>query len=199
MERICGFAVVRRAKCNFLDDLTPPRIGGVYYHGVKRQSWSELREPYYEETLPVHYSKLFRSLELTNVITLTQELEIAQDLLFFSNKDEPLNELITIYSKGLERTRGSLRTALKIKWLGEDVVCGGIGSMLMEGIFTKPYLFSDFTNYLNQYGLFDINSSATDLYVVHYNELNKQGHNLEIFSDRIHSLDKVWIGVPEAT
>jgi len=68
------------------------------------------------------------------------------------------------------------------------------GSMLMEGIFTEPHLFSDFLKYLNQYGLFDINSPATDLYVMHYNELNKQGYNLEVFSDDNvkDTLDKVW-------
>jgi hypothetical protein len=70
--------------------------------------------------------------------------------------------------------------------------------MLMEGIFTKPYLFAEFTKYLNQYGLFDLNSPATDRYVVHYNELNEQGHNLERFSDRVTDLlDKVWVGRPE--
>ncbi len=199
METVCGFAVVRRAKQNFLDDLTPPQVGGVYYHGVARQGWGDVSEPYYDGTLPVHYSKLFRSLNNTSIIELTQELEIAQDLLSFSNQDEPLNEIIVVYSKELERTKGSFLIDLKIKWLGEDVVCGGKGSMLLEGIFTKPYLFSDFTTALNQYGLFDINSPATDWYVVHYNELTEQRHNLEVFSDDRFkgSLYKVWVGIPE--
>ncbi len=198
MEKVCGFAVIRRAKRNFLDDLTPPRVDGVYYHGVDRQSWNEFKEPSSEGILPLHYGKLLKSLNNTSIIKLTRELEIAQELLSFSNQEEPLNELIVVYSKGLERTKGSFMTDLKIKWLGEDVACW-IGSMLMEGIFTEPHLFSNFMKYLNQYGLFDINSPATDRYVVHYHELNEQGHNLEVFSDDNvkDTLDKVWVGVPE--
>jgi len=194
MEKICGFSVVRYAQYNFLDDLTPPRVNGIYYQGIGRQSWADIK--YYDKSLPFHYKKLYRSLRNTSIIELTEELDIAQDLLRFSNENEQLNEMIVVYSKGLEKKIGSFTTDVKIKWLGEDIACW-LGSILMEGIFSKPYLFSGFTKYINKYGLFDINSQITDIYIDHYINLNKQGYSLEIFSDSTHLLDKVWVGIPE--
>lgn len=203
MEKICGYAVVKRARWNFLDDYSiPPQAAGIYYHGVERLNWIDVYTPPYSESpyngvLPTHYDKLLRSLYCTSVMELTDELEVAQDVLRFVNEQEPSSEIIVIYSREIEQRHGSFYVDLRINWLGEDMVCGS--SMLLEGIFTKPALFSDFTKHLNQYGLFDINSPIVDSYIAHYNRLNREGHNMEIFhrGDIDMVLERVWIGMPE--
>ncbi|MEK8020231.1 MAG: hypothetical protein VSS75_025445 [Candidatus Parabeggiatoa sp.] len=195
MSKICGFAVVRLAKRNFrgvdyYSELEAPQVDGIYYHGVERLDWFDLDS----ETLPANYSVLYEQLDNTSIVSLTKNFEIAQKLLDFSNRTDRLNEIIAIYSKALKASYGSFTTALKIDWIGEDVA-NYIGSMLREGIFTKPHLFSEFKTHLNQYGLFEINSQITDLYVKYYKKLSTQGEILENFSDR--RLDKIWIGKPK--
>jgi hypothetical protein len=193
MKKICGFTVVKCARCNFLEDyLMPPRIGDIYYHGTDRLWWDSYIE---DKDLPFHYKKQSESLYFTNVIGLTKEFEVAQDLLSYSNKDETLNEIIVVYSEKLEKIYGSFIPDLEIQWLGEDITSVR-GSMLLEGVFTKPDAFSNFINYLNQYGLFEINSPLTDLYIKDY-VLKEQPHNLEIFSERMDSLYKTWVGIPK--
>jgi hypothetical protein len=194
MKKICGFAVVKCAKYNFFEDyLMPPRIGDIYYHGIGRLWWNSDID---DKDLPLHYKKQSNLLDITSVIWLTKEFEVAHDLLSYSNKDELSNEIITIYSEKLEKTYGSFIPDLEIKWLGEDIISGLTGSMLLEGIFTKPDIFSNFISSLNQYGLFNINSPLTDLYIKDY-IVKEQLHNLEIFSDHIDSLYKAWVGVPK--
>lgn len=200
MRKICGFTIVRLARLNFrgveYSELKPPQVDEIYYHGIERLDWFDIENEYYSKTLPANYSVLFEQLDNIGMLSLTKKFEIAQKLLAFSNMKRPLNEIIAIYSKGIETTYGSFTTDRKIDWIGEDVECW-VGSMLKEGIFKKPHLFSDFKKNLNQYGLFDINSPITDLYANYYNKLTRQGEVLEIFSDVMHQLDKIWIGIPK--
>jgi hypothetical protein len=200
MIKICGFAVVRLAKRNFrgveYSELELPQVDEIYYNGIERLDWFDIENEYDSKTLPANDTVMFEQLDNIGIVSLTKKFEIAQKLLAFSNRKKPLNEIIAIYSKGIEATYGSFTTERKIDWLGEEVGCW-MGSMLKEGLFKKPHSFSDFKNKLNQYGLFDKNSPITDLYTNYYNKLTTQGEILEIFSYVIHRLDKIWIGIPK--
>lgn len=197
MRKICGFVVVRFGKLNFrgreYSELIPPHVDGIYYGGIERLDWFDIDNERYSGTLPVEYKLLYEQLDNTSTVSLIKKLDIAKKLLDFSNRKKQLNEIIAIYSKGIEATYGSFISEREIHWRGEDVVCW-MGSMLREGIFTKPHLFIEFKNKLNKYGLFDINSQVSDLYVEHYSNLSAQGHVLEDFSNVMSSLDKIWIG-----
>ncbi|ALG68939.1 hypothetical protein [Beggiatoa leptomitoformis] len=206
MEKICGFAVVKKAKSNLFEDWVPLRIKDIYYHGVNRYSWISVydppfSEPPYNGILPTHYRKLLDSLYCTSSLKITDDLGIAQEILQFitQHEEEPTCEIVVIYSKEIGKYCGSFYADMKIHWLGEDV-----DTMLIEGIYRHPSLFMGFVPYLNQYGLFDINTPVSDAYIEYYYQLleaTREEDILEPFPFCIDGVrayvDKVWVGVPE--
>lgn len=60
MEKICGFAVVKRPEFNMLYGFPAPKFAGVYYHGPYRCSWIDIDDPVYQEfneIIPKHHKK----------------------------------------------------------------------------------------------------------------------------------------------
>lgn len=204
MESICGFAVVKKAKRSFFENWVPLRIEDIYYHGGNRESWISVYNPPFSElpyngVLPKHYQKLLRLLRRTSPVKTTDNLDIAQEILRFINQheEEPTCEIIVIHSKAIEKDYGSFHVDMKINWLGED-----IGSLLVEGIYKHPSLFMGFIPYLNQYGLFDINSPISDTYIEYYHQLLEATAAEDILEPFAYEcfrrdFDEVWIGVPE--
>ncbi len=207
MEKICGFAVVKRPEFNMLYGFPAPKFGGIYYHGPYRCSWIDIYDPVYQEfnrIIPKHHKKLLDSLldSGTTIVDTTDDLELAQEILRFVNEFEGMqNEIIVLYAERIDKSYvPSFEVDLEIAWLGMDISSGWSPSLLLDGIYYHSELFTDFSRYLNQYGLFDINSPIAKPYSEYYSELYKQGYDLE--GPEIEGqadVTMIWVGVPKLT
>lgn len=65
------------------------------------------------------------------------------------------NELVAISSDEITKAKGSMEfDAAEIERLGYDIVRIGGGSMLLNGLFSKPDRFARWIEVINEYGLF---------------------------------------------
>lgn len=197
MAKVCGFIILRLPKENFCEGYFDViKIDELYYQGINRMAWNDIEEDEVGPIeVPIYYKTLLSQLEFPRCgpRLLTKEIYVAKELLKYSNRNKQLNEIVAIYSKQLELDYGDFEVDMEIEWLGEDIRYF-TGSMIAEGIFTKPELFKKYKRHLNKYGLFDIDSKITDSYIDFYNKINKAGANLEVFTEEKNKLQKIWIG-----
>jgi hypothetical protein len=188
MNRICGYQVVRKPKCNY-DELgrgaysnTAPCIGETYYSGVDRMAWFDLDEDYYSGTISKKYADLRSDVEdyYTDFsgFKLLPDLEKTIKILNYSNKDIDRNEICVLYSEELALKKGVIMTDKCIDWLGSDIFVSGYGSILLLGIYSEPLAFADFLAKLNKNGLFDIELPIHKKYIARYCEVCAS-YNLE--------------------
>jgi len=109
MEKICGFAVVKRPEFNMLYGFPAPKFGDIYYHGPYRCSWIDIYDPVYQEfneIIPKHHKKLLDSLDCeTTILETTDDIELAQEILRFVNEFEGMqNEIIVLYAECIDKS-----------------------------------------------------------------------------------------------
>jgi len=169
-ETINGYLVVRRRENNF--DFrkreyfrhSALRVGEIYYGGIDRMPWIEIEDLIDDEPLS-DVGPIWKRLEDENFndftgIVLCRSFELAQELLRRSNNPDTINELVVIHSEKLDDIKGSLiHDQTPVRWYGYDPVSLGSWSLLLEGLFAAPNYFLDWTDKLNEYGLF---SNADD-------------------------------------
>jgi hypothetical protein len=190
---IQGYLILRKPECNF-DVLgrgaflkQPPQILNIHYAGVDRMQWFDLDEHYYSNTLPSNLAeiraKIFNQSDNPRDIRTLDSLEDCQLLLDFSNQDGVLNEIIAISCPQIESKNYS---SSEIEMcIGTDIYFDGFGSMIHQGIFTKPEMFQDIIPYLNEYGLFQPNSIEINKYISKYTEISLKS-GLEHFAGKAY-------------
>jgi hypothetical protein len=201
--KVCGFIVLRKPIFNydekrrgaFLSDA--PQIDGVYYAGIDRMPWFELDEGYYAGNLPDEFMRLRE--ELLNTKQDLIDFKIMRDirktikLLDYSNKDKSINEIVAIYSDAAKYDEYIVVHDVNIEWLGMDIYCHGYGSLIREGIFRRPDLFTDYLDKLNKNGLFSLRSPLIDKYIDTYTEL-AHNNTLEPIDGAREYLDCIGVG-----
>ncbi len=164
----CGYMVVRKPQHNIINreflehPIPPPRVGDIYYCGFERQGWEEIDAGYNNHTLPddVRLKRSYiRELEQNRLklcsLDLCPDLEIAIDLLDYSNREGEINELIAVYSDYLAETSETVCIEpARLAWLGYDLMGWDVGSLLARGYFKLPELFAGWESTLNGGGLF---------------------------------------------
>ena len=144
--------------------------------------WFELDEGFFSKELPDQLTILRKEIRISNPdssdFKLLFDLSKVVSVLDYSNQYDDINEIIVLQSDTLQEAKGSFDCDAEIKWLGADVYCQGYGSLIREGIFTKPSAFSDFSNMINKFGLVNLNNENIDNYIQHYLKISKN-QNLE--------------------
>ena len=85
--------------------------------------------------------ELYESNRYIYDIKVMRDINKASRLLDFSNKDNVINELVAIHSSLVETNNYHFNTYLNIEWTGIDIYCHGYGSLIREGLFSKPHIF----------------------------------------------------------
>lgn len=203
MTKVSGYIVLRKPEMNYVKEgrgaFLPyaPRIGDLYYAGVDRMEWFEIAEGYYAGTLSndvmTLWNKLKKSSPYPTDFRFMLDIKKAIQILEYSNKDRSMNELVAIRSERIENINGSITCEHDITWLGIDVYCHGYGSLIREGLFVKPNLFSSYLDHLNKNVLFDLDSQVIDEYIKSYIECAKN-NNLEYIDGAESELEEITIG-----
>jgi len=120
------------------------------------------------------------------------DLEKAKKLLEYSNKKQRINELIAVYSEKIGLLYDIDFFRADTAWLGVDIYCHGYGSLIREGIFTKPDLFANYSGKLNAYGLFNSDSVSINQYIDLYIESSAED-DIEPIDGAEEYLDKIAI------
>ncbi len=159
-----------------------PKIDELYYGGVDRMPWFELDEGFFSKTLPAQLTQFRKEIRTSNPdssdFKLLFDLSKVVSIFEYSNQHDDINEIIVLQSDALRKTKGVFDCDSEIKWLGIDVYCQGYGSLIREGIFKKPGVFSSFRNMINEFGLFHLDNDNIGNYIQHYFKSSKE-HNLE--------------------
>src|SRR2546427_5191107 len=116
MERCNGFLVVRLPHENYdvrgrgAFESSVPHIENNFYGGVDRMAWFDVDEDHYTGALPSHLTVMRTNIQNTNEdfsgLLVCRDLDVARDLLRYSNRRAVKNELITIHAKGLTELKG---------------------------------------------------------------------------------------------
>jgi len=200
MNRISGFLVVRKPDFNYDKEgrgafsTFAPKIGELYYAGIDRMPWFDIDEDYYSKELPEDILPLRNELnnnkwDFTD-FKLMPDIKKAKKLLDYSNKKQRINELIAVYSEKIGLLGDIDFFDADTGWLGVDIYCHGFGSLIREGIFTKPDLFADYSGNLNAYGLFSSDIVSINQYIDFYIKYSAEDdiepiHGAEEYLDKI--------------
>jgi hypothetical protein len=203
METVCGYAVVRLPSHNYDEagrggfNLSPPRLGHVYYEGVMRMAWFDVDEAYYAGTLPAELRILREAAKEPFNFTgldLVADIQHARELLAFSNRDHKQNEIMAVFSEVLTSIYGTFTLAAnELEWLGWDAALLGSYSLLEDGLFWKPQLFEEHRQALNLRGLFPSAEVARG-YVAAYRPLADKGVLDEPLVEEPYPVDAVRVG-----
>lgn len=165
---INGFLVVRLPP---LYEIAPavllPAVNEVFYAGVDRGSWDDVfDETYIAKKAPPRIAAMAEKIQSDCIdrsgIRLTDDFDVARELLIYSNRNGRANEMIAIRSGPLNEQKGSFNTEVTIDWLGLDVFLDGHFSMLAYGLFAEPVYFREWATRINANGLFDRSEDAAD-------------------------------------
>lgn len=181
LVRVAGYLVVRVPEQN-ADPYAPewrPELDGIWYAGAQRLDWWDVSGPYYEGTAPDEIAALWRELYRTSRdatgLEVTQDLAVAERLQAFANRIVRVNEVIAVHSPTLAEIKGTFEVPGEhLNWLGYDPILLGEWSLLQEGVFREPHLFSDWRGRLNPHGLFDEPAWVAE-YAAAYAELAQDG------------------------
>ncbi len=201
---ISGFIVLRKPSFNYDEKgrgvFLPyaPRIGDLYYAGIDRMPWFEVDEAYHSNALPDELVRLRQELHNAKLpssdFMFISEIDKAIKLLNYSNRNKSFNELIAVHSNQFARVGNIDLSSLDIDCLGIDIYRHGYGSLVREGIFTRPELFSYYVDKLNVNGLFDLKSDLIDGYIETYVKVADSNKLEPIEEEAIRCLDKVELG-----
>lgn len=172
---INGYLVVRKPHLNnVIGPYTrnAPEIGGIFYGGIDRMPWFDIAQDFYDNKLPENIKHHWITIKENNAdlpnINLVQDIDIAKELLVYSNQSGVQNELIAIRSKELVEIKGTISKNIGlISWVGFDIVALPEWSLLQEGIFRSLKPFLAWKKHVNSEGLFD-NLSFTKDYIEAY-------------------------------
>lgn len=175
---VSGYIVLRKPEFNF-DELGrgayspyPPRIGDQFYGGVDRMQWFELDEDYYNQSLPNTLIELrkrtFSVDQQSSDVKLLHTLDDAKEVLAHANSTTCQNELVAVVAEQSSNLSGNNDSMSIGDALGCDIYCDGYGSLIREGVFSKPDLFEGYIDKLNLNGLFDCGDDVISQYIAHY-------------------------------
>lgn len=192
-DQINGYIVVRLPHLNNMIgpySVNVPKLDDICYGGVERMPWFDIAEDFYSKKLPENIKHHWLSLRENNVdlpsISLVQDINIALELLAYSNRSEMRNELIAIRSKELIEYKGTIPTDLhSISWMGYDLVALPEWSLLHAGIFHSPRSFLPWKKQVNSEGLFNTLAFVDD-YVKAYHQAS-----LDNLVEEVWRLDEI--------
>ncbi len=180
-----GYIVLRKPEYNFdklgrgAFSMKAPKLDTIYYGGIDRMQWFDVDEDFYNQTLPNNIFKIreniFKDSPTNTDIKICSNINDAKELLRYSNKNINRNEILVIYSPLLADCKESSIIDVEEDSIGCDLYCEGYGSIIKEGIFTKPKLFKEFADEINKKGIFDIKNKSISRYIQLYNSLSKEG------------------------
>lgn len=187
---ICGFEVVRKRTENYnppgkgIWPKQPLRIGDVYYAGAIRMPWCDILFDFCDRKLPLEIRELY----FANVndlqgsgFALCRVLEVANELLEYSNRDRPKRELMAVYSPTLASMKGTIAfDDAALEHLGWEPFQIGGGSLFDGGIYAAPNQCSEWRDRLNSNGLLT-SAEACVRYTSEYQRLAGVGLLEEIF------------------
>jgi hypothetical protein len=176
IEKICGFAVVRKPEYATTDVLKPNlRAGGRTYRGIDRLRWEDFELAYYGGNLPTHLLSIWQDLRRDNNdfsgIHLLRQYEEAKQVLEFSG---PSSEIIALWSPELAECKGTINSKIKLEYLGLDCVAIGEWSVLLDGVYFKPDSFARVVERLNDHGLLSSGEDCDEVFR-QYVELSSKG------------------------
>ena len=121
----------------------PPCLDGLCYGGVDRMPWFDIDEDRLGNVLPDSLVRARDDIHRANSdlseLELCSDLQVATQLLHYSNRSAPANELIAVRSDVLAPLKGVITVAAPdVQWLGYDVVALGQQSLLGDGLFAVP-------------------------------------------------------------
>ena len=200
-RRICGYLVLRMPEHSYDERaLGHPRrnpVGSRYYGGVDRMPWADLVAGRASGSLPPGVALLWDELIEWNRgdwdVLLSPHLGKTRELLAYSNASVARNEICAVYSPHLALRKGCMDSPVDVAWLGVDLFLPGYGSIVDQGFFAHPDLFSRFDSDINEEGLIHLESTHIEAYTQEYVRL-EAAHHLEPIDDSLADLDRIEIG-----
>lgn len=171
-QRTCGFLVVRKPAQNFDAEgrgafpSVAPCIGKTCYGGIDRMPWFDIEEAYYAKRLSEGPLRIWSTIRARNDdftgLNVVEDFRKIPTLYcdFDFTELSRKNEVITVHSEELEALKGSIEIDLKVNWIGFDSVCLGESSLLRDGFFSVPGVFSEYESTVNNFGLFGKKENA---------------------------------------
>jgi len=170
----CGYIILRKPSESFVENATGVfidhtlQVNGICYGGCDRMPCFDIDEKYYNNALNPAIERL-RTLKNEHhginidglSLDLCQNFGIVNALFEYTESIAPgRNEIVALRSKHLIEAEAVnplvFDQELSIEWLGIEVMeIMTSFSLLKEGIFSVPSAFSDYTQAINQNGLFD--------------------------------------------
>lgn len=174
-----------------------PCLDTICYGGIDRMPWFDIDEAFYRGTLPDHLKKARKLIKENNAdfsgIELCREFDTGRMLLDYSNRLQPINELIVVRSEKLGEIKGTIDfDASNVTWIGHDIVSLGHWSLLREGLFASPSAFSEWKKDLNNFGLLS-SSIFTAEYAQAYQTASLKGY-VEELPENVYGIDAIEIG-----
>lgn len=191
---ISGYLIVRKVECpKAFKKEYPATVSGIRYQGFERDSFYDLSNLHLEGRLQEPFLEYYLSARANDdgyIGEYTKDYFIGLKMLDFSNKvSGSSNEIIafTMDDKNKFTHDGQL------KLLGLDILFN-VGSLLYQGIFSKPNLFKNYINELTISGLFPDENKIIQNYINDYREFSRDTKNhLEPLEDGdIRSVIKIW-------
>jgi hypothetical protein len=132
------------------------RYGALRYGGVDRMRWYDVSDGFYTKRLPAALADTFRTISDADHIVgfrCCRDGAEARALLTYANRRDRANELIAVRSPTLALLFGTTASNVEIEWIGYDILSLGWWSLLHDGLFLRPALFTVWEQYLNPHGL----------------------------------------------
>jgi hypothetical protein len=178
---ICGYIVVSKPDISYLHPLNKLptenyKVGNIYYGGLDRLSWGIIVNDYYDNKLPDNIRTIYSSIldQIEHFIgarEVCNNIENARCLLEYCNHTNKSNELIAVYSKYISTYIGSYEHDISYyTFNGIDLIAFPEFSLLASGFFSQPKLFTKWTKFINNNGLFKPHTPFND-YIAEYLDL----------------------------
>lgn len=144
----------------------------------------DLEDSFYAGKLPDEFLKVREKVNEQKLHfadhVLVKKLDLARRVLEFSNRDNNHNEIISIYADRFAKYIEPWKLPENSMNLGVDVYQDGFGSLIREGVFNRPDLFSRFVGELNENGIFQDDKNFLEGYCYFY-RATQEKHDIENF------------------